>query len=117
MHPLQNRRVRLDDVCGNARVGAPFNIVKLTAALYYKHLADKLIYSLPPGFDLASTVLSSPLEKQLVVRSPERCVRVKFNQLDRFRLQSGSSRSCDYVLIGIHIWKPPMPVLPSNSSS
>jgi hypothetical protein len=50
-HPLQNRRVRLYEVSWNARVHAPFNIVKLTAALYYKHFADKLIYSLPPGFD------------------------------------------------------------------
>ncbi len=50
-HPLQNRRVRLDGVSWNARIGAPFNIVKLTATLYYKHFADKLMYSLPPGFD------------------------------------------------------------------
>src|SRR5580658_8978947 len=48
-HPLQNRRVRLYEVSCNARVHAPFNIVKLTA-LYYKHFADKLIYSLAPGF-------------------------------------------------------------------
>ena len=50
-HPLQNWRVRLDEVSWNARIGAPFNIVKLTAALYYKHFADKLMYSPPPGFD------------------------------------------------------------------
>jgi hypothetical protein len=50
-HPLQNRRVCLDEVSWKAHVGALFNIVKLTAALYYKRFANKLMYSLRPGFD------------------------------------------------------------------
>jgi hypothetical protein len=39
-------------VSGNAHVGAPFNIVKLTTAFYDKHFADQFEYSLPPSSDL-----------------------------------------------------------------
>ena len=38
-------------VSGNARVGALFNIVKLTTAFYDKHFADEFEYSLPPSSD------------------------------------------------------------------
>jgi hypothetical protein len=54
--PSQNRRVHLYEVSGNARIGALFNIVKLTKALYYKHFADPFEYSLPPGFDRCEVV-------------------------------------------------------------
>jgi hypothetical protein len=49
--PLQNRRVCLYEVSGNARVGTLFNIVKLTKALYCKRLTDQFVFSLQPGFD------------------------------------------------------------------
>ena len=38
-------------VSGNAHVGAPFNIVKLTTAFYDKHFSDQVRYSLTQSSD------------------------------------------------------------------
>ena len=91
-HPLQNRQVRLYEVFWNARVGAPFNMVKLTAALYYKHFADKLIYSLPPGFDRC---VHRPL---CPFRSGSRCVAANDASKSQNPMSwTGSSPECEVM--------------------